>query len=182
MTPRCDPLRPLIGLALTYREVGGTAGDLPSTHSHVEVEGELGHGRPTYQRAVEALMTWQMHERAGLAPLVDTARVTLGSHVVQRIGIGRFRFAAPCRVVAVVNEPARGGFAYGSLPGHPVSGEERFVVVIDPADRVRLEIRAFSRPATWYARLGGPLLRLAQRLAARRYVRALRQASAATTT
>ncbi|CAN5249048.1 DUF1990 family protein [soil metagenome] len=182
MTSRRDPLETLAGLDLTYREVDATAAGLPGGYSHVEVEGELGQGRLTYQRAVEALLTWQMHEHAGLSPLTDTARVTLGSHVVQRIGVGRFRFGAPCRVVAVVNEPDRGGFAYGSLPGHPVSGEERFVVLLDPGDRVRLQVRAFSRPATWYARLGGPLLPPAQRLAARRYVRALRRASAATPT
>ncbi len=182
MTSRRDPLARLAGLDLTYREVDATGADLPDGYSHVEVDGELGQGRPTYQRAVEALMTWQMHEHAGLSPLADAARATLGCHVVQRIGAGRFRFGAPCRVVAVVDEPDRGGFAYGSLPGHPVSGEERFVVVLDAGDRVRLQVRAFSRPATWYARLGGPLLPPAQRLAARRYVRALRRASAAATT
>ena len=34
---------------------------------------------------------------------------------------------APCRVVYVIDEPDIRGFAYGTLPGHPESGEERFV-------------------------------------------------------
>jgi len=181
MTPGRDagsPIDRLPGLALTYHDVGATAGDLPSGYGHVEVEGVLGHGRLTYRRAVEALMTWQMHQRAGLSPVVDAARAAVGGHVVQRIGVGRWRIDAPCRVVAVVDEPDRSGFAYGSLPGHPVSGEERFVVHIDDDGTVRLSIRAFSRPALWWA-AAGPLTRQAQRLAARWYVRALRRASTA---
>ncbi|MDQ3629288.1 MAG: DUF1990 domain-containing protein [Actinomycetota bacterium] len=176
-----SPADRLAGLALTYREVGATAAELPGGYSHLEVDGVLGHGRPTHRRAVEALMTWQMHQRAGLSPQVDATRASVGGHVVQRIGAGRFRVGVPCRVVAVVDEPDRGGFAYGSLPGHPVRGEERFVVSIDDQDLVHLSIRAFSQPAIWYARLGGPLLRPAQRLAARWYVRALRKASAPST-
>jgi uncharacterized protein (UPF0548 family) len=31
----------------------------------------------------------------------------------------------PCRVVYVVDEPRRAGFAYGTLPGHPEIGGER---------------------------------------------------------
>jgi uncharacterized protein (UPF0548 family) len=51
-------------------------------------------------------------------PLVSpgtTARLT-----VKAFGIG---FKAPVRVVYVVDEPTRRGFAYGTLPGHPESGE-----------------------------------------------------------
>lgn len=172
-------LERVAGLDLTYAEVGATAGSLPAGYGQVEVEGVLGRGRPTYQRAVEALMTWQMHERAGLSPVVDSARVRIGGHVVQRIGVGRVRLGVPCRVVAVVDEPDSVGFAYGSLPGHPVSGEERFVVGIDDAGTVRLRIRAFSRPAAWWASVG-PLTGGAQRIAARLYVRALRRAATGT--
>lgn len=184
MTPR--PARELLGrltdLALTYDEVGATAGDLPSGYHHLETAGVLGQGGPTYRRAVEALMTWRMHQRAGLRPLVDAERVVLGGHVVQRIGLRRLHVEAPCRVVAVVDEPDRAGFAYGSLPGHPVCGEERFVVRIAGDGGVWLDIRAFSRPAAWWTRATGPVTRVAQRTAARRYVRALRRAATTTTT
>jgi uncharacterized protein (UPF0548 family) len=37
------------------------------------------------------------------------------------------------RVVAVADEPDRCGFAYGTLPGHAVCGEEAFVVARDEA-------------------------------------------------
>jgi uncharacterized protein (UPF0548 family) len=58
----------------------------------------------------------------------------------------------------VVDEPHRFGFAYGTLPGHPESGEEAFV--IDDTDQgVVFQIVAFSRPAAALARLGTPVSR-----------------------
>jgi uncharacterized protein (UPF0548 family) len=77
-------------------------------------------------------------------------------------------------VVYVVDEPDRRGFAYGSLPGHAVSGEEMFGVRYDPADgAVYSEVVAFSRPATWWSRLGSPVLALAQRVVTVRYLDAV---------
>jgi uncharacterized protein (UPF0548 family) len=83
----------------------------------------------------------------------------------------------PCRVVYVINEPSRSGFAYGTLPGHPEKGEEAFVVELSTDGQVHLVIRAFSRPATLLARAGGPLTRAIQELITERYVRALRALS-----
>ena len=62
----------------------------------------------------------------------------------------------------------RAGFAYGTLAGHMLCGEERFVVSIDPASElVQYEIAAFSRPAGWLARLGrGNVRRLQRRFVA----------------
>ena len=80
----------------------------------------------------------------------------------------------PCRVVYVVDEPDRRGFAYGTLPGHPESGEELFCVRYDPAtDAVYAEISAFSRPALWWSRIGAPVARVAQRFIGQRYLRAV---------
>jgi uncharacterized protein (UPF0548 family) len=76
--------------------------------------------------------------------------------------------------VWVVNEPDRVGFAYGTLVGHPEAGEESLVVTREP-DGVYATIRAYSRAATWYTRLAGPLTRKAQYYAATRYVAALRR-------
>jgi uncharacterized protein (UPF0548 family) len=73
-----------------------------------------------------------------------------------------------------VEEPNRRGFAYGTLPGHPESGEEAFFVERTPQDQVWLDIRAFSRPARLYSRLGGPMTRKVQGLITDRYIDALR--------
>jgi uncharacterized protein (UPF0548 family) len=55
-----------------------------------------------------------------------------------------------CRIVHVLNHDksvSRFGFAYGPLPEHFASGEERFVVEWDgKADSVCYDILSFSRP------------------------------------
>ncbi|MET0304134.1 MAG: DUF1990 domain-containing protein [Microbacteriaceae bacterium] len=82
----------------------------------------------------------------------------------------RFRF--PARVVYVVDEPNRKGFAYGTLPGHAERGEEAFVVDRTDDGSVWLTIRAFSRPARrWW--ILAPFLRIAQTYYTARYLRAL---------
>jgi uncharacterized protein (UPF0548 family) len=85
------------------------------------------------------------------------------------IPFGPLHVSAPVRVVYVVDEPARKGFGYGTLPGHPESGEEAWMLEHLADGTVWLTIRAFSRPsnAMWW--LAYPGLRLAQRLYTRRY-------------
>ncbi len=78
-----------------------------------------------------------------------------------------------CRVVYVVDEPNRRGFAYGTLEGHPISGEEAFVVERRPDGVVFGHITAVSRPGRWFTRLGAPVLSLAQRWMMGRYLDAL---------
>jgi uncharacterized protein (UPF0548 family) len=94
----------------------------------------------------------------------------VGSEVIVHLGPLR----APCRVVYIVDEPNRRGFAYGTLPGHAEKGEELFVVRYDPAtDKVYADVTAFSRHATWWSRLGSPVTSMAQRVITDRYLRAL---------
>lgn len=96
-----------------------------------------------------------------------------GDTAVLRLGWGAVSFREPVRVVSIVDEPTRRGFAYGTLPGHPLSGEESFVVEHRDDDSVWLTIRSVSRPANvgWW--LLAPLLRLAQWWLLLRYERAL---------
>lgn len=87
--------------------------------------------------------------------------------------LGRRRVRAPVRVVYVLDEPDRVGFAYGTLEGHPASGEESFVVEKRFDESVWLVIRVFSRPASRLYRWGVPFLRVLQRRQMTRYLRAL---------
>lgn len=72
-----------------------------------------------------------------------------------------------CRIVYVVDEsePIRKyGFAYGTLPKHIESGEERFLIEWDQeTDSVWYDILAFSRPNKLMIRLGYPLVRRRQK-------------------
>jgi uncharacterized protein (UPF0548 family) len=163
-------LRELSGRALTYPNVGATATTLPSGYRHIRRERRIGSGRDRFDRAADAVMRYGMLRGAGLRVTATTEVAEVGTDVLGRLG----PFSAPCRVVYVVNEPDRRGFAYGSLPGHAVSGEEMFGVRYDPVDGgVYSEVVAFSRPATWWSRLGSPALTLAQRVVTRRYLNAV---------
>ena len=71
----------------------------------------------------------------------------------------------------------RFGFAYGTLPEHAESGEERFTVEWHEADdAVWYDILAFSRPHQLLARLGKPVARRLQKRFARGSAEAMRRA------
>lgn len=87
--------------------------------------------------------------------------------------LGPLRLKEPVRVVYVIDEPGRKGFAYGTLPGHPLSGEEMFVVDLEDDGSVWLTIRSLSRPAPGKWTVVAPILSLIQRVLRRRYFAAL---------
>lgn len=159
---------------LTYPERGATKGALPEGYHHLERQALLGAGREVFERAAEALMSWRVHRAAGLKVMAD-GDARPGLRVVSRLAPG---ITAPCRVVYVIDEPGSRGFAYGTLRGHPESGEESFVVTIDNEGRVLFTVRAFTRPGTLRARMTGPVGRAAQRLVTQRYLRAMRRLAA----
>jgi uncharacterized protein (UPF0548 family) len=131
-----------------------------------------------FDRARAALRGWDVHRRAGLGVAATDTPLREGTEVRLVLGAGPLRITAPCRVLEVIDEPDRAGFAYGTLPGHPESGIEAFTLTRTATGLVRVHIDAVSRPAIWYARLGAPLSRLAQELVTRRYLRALDPRSA----
>ncbi|MGB8404539.1 MAG: DUF1990 domain-containing protein [Mycobacterium sp.] len=160
----------LAGLTFTYPEVGATAGELPAGYHQVHAGAQIGSGRQRFDTAAQAVLRWGMQRGAGLRLQTSTERAEPGTEVLGRLG----PFPVPCRVVYVVDEPDRRGFAYGTLPGHPESGEELFCVRYDPeTDGVHAEITAFSRPALWWSRAGHPFAAMAQKLVTRRYLRAV---------
>jgi uncharacterized protein (UPF0548 family) len=158
----------------TYTPVGATRAwhetrGYPSGFHHLHSEHDLGRGDDAFRHAAATLMTWGMHTGAGMRVAASSLRVSEGVVVLCRLGPLRI----PCRVVWVLDEPDRQGFGYGTLPGHPESGEESFVVRRD-GDRVTLTVGAYSRPGLLVTRLAGSAGRLGQRLMVRRYAAALR--------
>lgn len=102
-----------------------------------------------------------------------TPYIRNGMTALLRIPLGPVKFSAPVRVVYVVDEPGRKGFAYGTLHGHPESGEEAFLVELRPDGTVWFVLRAFSRPSNGFYRLFGPILSLVQRSYTKKYLRSL---------
>ena len=158
-------------LPLTYPEVGATAaGELPAGYGHLHVEKQIGSGQHRFERAADAVMHWGMQRGAGLRVRASSDVAVVDAVVLVRMGF----LPAPCRVVYVVDEPDMRGWAYGTLEGHPESGEERFVVRRDPTtSAVFAEVSSFSRPATWWSKAGRPVVSVAQRVIAKRYLRAV---------
>lgn len=128
-----------------------------------------------FDKAGSQLLAYEMQRGTGIFVQASTPNAEPGTELSVRLGFGPFGITAPCRVVYVLDEPNRRGFAYGTLPGHPESGEELFAVEYDPADdSVHGMVAAFSRPGTWYTRVGGPVVRIIQRWFAARYIATLR--------
>ena len=158
-------------LPLTYSEVGATAsGELPPGYKHLgDVDSDRA-GRLRFEQAADAVMHWGMQRRAGLRVQASSEVVAVSTVVVVKIGF----LKAPCRVVYVVDEPHVRGFAYGTLPGHPESGEERFVVRHDPATAaVFAEVMRVLSAGGLVEQGRRPISSMAQRVIAKRYVRAV---------
>jgi uncharacterized protein (UPF0548 family) len=166
------------GQRLNYPGIGATEqepGQWPAGYRTLRVSGQVGYGDEDFAVAADAVTTFRMHRTAGVRFGTDAGRAAPGVRIVVGLGVGSLRTRAPCRVVWTVERPDRTGWAYGTLPGHPLRGEEAFVVVRDDDGTVRLEVLAFSTPATWLTAAAGPLLRFFQRWYARRTARVLRR-------
>ncbi|MEU9145605.1 DUF1990 domain-containing protein [Streptomyces sp. NPDC048349] len=165
--------------ALSYPDRGATAHrPLPAGYHHLHHRTRIGHGQAAFETAGVAVTTFHAHRTSGMRVRADAGAVRPGSRVVVGIGLGPLRISAPCEVIWTAYEPTRVGFAYGTLTGHPESGEESFVVDMDGDGTVWFTVTAFSRPAAWYTRLGGPVVPLLQRTYARRLGRHVRRLAA----
>lgn len=132
-------------------------------------------GPSAFEATGRALQAWAVHRHSGLDVLAD-GPVAVGTTVALAAPLPIGFATAACRVVAVLDEPGRSGFAYGTLPGHPERGEESFVAERDGA-LVRFVVVAVSTPAHLLARLVPPVAHRLQDGAARRYLAAARQLS-----
>ena len=159
--------------ALTYVDVGASLdSQLPAGYRHFRYGDDVGSGAAVFDAVVESLFNWRLHADAGVRRVSGAAHATVDTDVSLRPW--RLPFSLRNRVVAVVDEPHRKGFAYGTLPGHPEQGEALFLVAIDDAGAVRFEVSGFSRPVSFAARMIGSVSRLLQDRANNGYVAAAR--------
>lgn len=103
--------------------------------------------------------------------------ISNGMTAVLRVPFGPFHVHAPVRVVYVIDEERRAGFGYGTMHGHPLCGEESFVVEQREDDSVWLTMRSFSRVAGGARAMVGPFARASQSQLTKRYLRALHPVS-----
>jgi uncharacterized protein (UPF0548 family) len=173
----------------------------PKGFKPFQARARLGSGDDRFEAAAESVLTWGIQRGSGMkvenielpvSSETDYAGLVYDSHgqpiaprevdeghvytedgtphVAHVFGI---RFVAPVRVVSVTTDAHRVGFAYGTLPGHPEIGEESFMVEQHDDGSVWVVIRSFSKPSTWFYRIGTPFVRWQQRKATKQYLRAL---------
>lgn len=174
-------------LPLAYPQPGFTRDDL-ATFQRWSIgafadrqRGGVGSGRADFEAAVAAVHAWTMFDlgwcrRHEPVPLVEEG--TVMAFVSRQLGMWTVGVS---RVVYTVDRRSDdawvSGFAYGTLPGHVVAGEERFLVRWDRAtDEVSFGIRKASRPAHPLVRLAGPLGTAVQRRFSRQAIDRIRQA------
>lgn len=172
--PGAEAIGALLGASdrpFSYPEVGATA-DLASLRALSGYDVDLrpfalGTGRDLFERARSSLLAWRHFEIPWLELLGAEMPVSAGQVVATLTRLLGIWFLNPCRVVYVdcPPEPANEvAFAYGTLEGHVLRGEERFTLRFDPlTQEVSYEILAFSRPAVSLARFGYPWARRLQR-------------------
>ncbi|MFT2816797.1 DUF1990 family protein [Leifsonia sp. A12D58] len=137
------------------------------------VSAVVGAGDTTWERVAHDVLRWRVKTASGFA-VNSTGPVSRGDRVDVTAQLLGTTIIEPVEVVSVVEQPNRVGFAYRTLPGHPVSGEEAFVVH-RLGDEIHLTVRSLTRAAPqqpW--RVLYPLLRIAQHVVRKRYLRALR--------
>ncbi|MGC5024701.1 DUF1990 family protein [Tsukamurella sp. DT100] len=146
----------------------------PDGHRRAEITTVLGFGDEDFARAAHDVLRWAVKTRSGFA-VSAAGPVEPGQRLTVTARVAGITIREPVEVVEVVDALDRVGFSYRTLPGHPVRGEEAFVVHRDGAT-VRLTIRSLTRPAPrGFWRAAFPALLVAQQVARARYVRALRR-------
>jgi uncharacterized protein (UPF0548 family) len=154
-------------LDFTYAEVGATATTPPQGCIVDHTRIKLGEGDEVFSAARAALERWDQFRLGWVGVWPPETLIRPGevvAIVARRVGLW---WLNACRIVYVVDESgpvSRYGFAYGTLPDHAGTGEERFLIEWDRASgEVWYDVLAFSRPQQLLARLDYPYMRRLQK-------------------
>jgi uncharacterized protein (UPF0548 family) len=120
-----------------------------------------------FTAAVAALRRWEQIHLGWLEAHPDDVPIKEGQVVAILARSFGLWWLNACRIVCVVDETGpltKFGFAYGTLPAHAGSGEERFSIEWNRADdSVWYDILAFSRPRHLLTKIGYPIVRGTQK-------------------
>jgi uncharacterized protein (UPF0548 family) len=161
---------------LSYSAVGGTQGEVPEGYKIDHNRTLIGHGLDQFKAAQAAIDAWRMFALDWIEIFPALPSVQVGATVavvVRHLGFWSVNIS---RIVYLVNEESRYGFAYGTLPCHSEEGEERFLVEHHRAtDEVWYDLFAFSKPSHPLARIGYPISRHLQKRFARESLAAMKR-------
>lgn len=159
---------------LTYEPVGLSLG-LPQPSKLTRRVWSVDLPDVSFDRAVSAIQRWEVHRGAGLEVLTDGA-IAVGTNVAMCAPLPIGYIDVTCRIVSVVDEPSRYGFAYGTLSVHPEQGEESFVITRHSSGTT-FDVVSVSRPVHPIARAVPFLGDILQDRGVRRYLGAMESAS-----
>lgn len=149
--------------SFTYSAVGATAATPPAKFVVDHTRRRLGDGEAVFRRAQTGLQRWKQFDLGWVRAVPDDTPIRLQETVAvvtRTFGLWSMNAA---RIVYVIDEPRRFGFAYGTLADHVERGEERFLVERLDDDSVWYDILAFSQPRHPLAKLGYPVVRRLQK-------------------
>ena len=154
-------------LGFTYSAVGATETVPPAGYDVDHTRIKLGEGEEVFTRAKAALRRWEQFRLGWVEAWSTETPIQTGEAVPVVVRLVGLWWLNACRIVYVVDEAEpirRFGFAYGTLPDHAGTGEERFLIEWDrESGEVWYDILAFSRPQWLLTRLGYPYLRRVQK-------------------
>jgi uncharacterized protein (UPF0548 family) len=182
--PSAERLRDFLAtqskLDLTYAAVGATAVVPPAGYVVDRTRIKLREGASVFAAAKAALRRWEHFRLGWVETWPPETPIQAGQVVAVVARLFGLWWLNACRIVYVVDQAGpvrRYGFAYGTLPEHAESGEERFTVEWhEQDDAVWYDILAFSRPQQLLARLGYPFARRLQKRFAKASAAAMRRA------
>ena len=164
--------------SFSYASVGATNLEAPAGYNLDCNRIVLGHGLEVFHAASAAIREWKMFDLDWIEvfPVRPSAQVAnTVAVVVCHLGFWSVNIS---RIVYVIDEASRYGFAYGTLPCHSEEGEERFLVEYDPTtEEVWYDLSAFSKPRHPLARIGYPISRYLQKRFARESLAAMKRAA-----
>jgi uncharacterized protein (UPF0548 family) len=172
-------LREQAKLDFTYSAVGATVGTPPTGYVVDHTRIKLGEGELVFNSAKAALHRWEQFQLGWVEAWPPDTPIQSGE-VVAVVGrsIGLW-WLNSCRIVYVVDDSGpitKFGFAYGTLPGHVESGEEKFLIEWDRVENsVCYDILAFSRPRHLLAKVGYPMVRRMQKRFGRESAAAMKE-------
>ncbi|MGP9538648.1 DUF1990 family protein [Brachybacterium sp. AOP43-C2-M15] len=134
----------------------------------------IGTGQELWERASRDLLAWAVKTPSGFSLPPGTPVPAPGQRLTIIARLGPLRVREPAEVVDVLHRADRVALSYTTRRGHPVRGEEAFILQRAPDGTVVLTLRSVTAAAPGWRRLLFPVALLLQRVYRSRYLRALR--------
>lgn len=157
----------------SYSDLGCTRGRNVVGFNTDRFRIELGTGDAALEKAKRAIRDWRGFATDWVRLCWPYKKIAPGAVVavlVHHYGVYSLNAA---RIVYVVDEPKKFGFAFGSLLRHILRGEMLFLVYQEPDGKVYYELTSISRPRHWLTWVFYPLGRQLQNRFSRDSLRAL---------